>query len=151
MVLRILFLSFSNADIKFIESEKCIWRCYDTIEALLISNRVRFINKKDFAKVILDENSEIFVVYVTILEVLTAILIYLSKTSQVPGSDKPLLLVLLCNKDYHKIPAKNIDYTNVFSLDLILKLLENTDINNHTIKRVEGKPLPYIHIYYLSR
>lgn len=41
---------------------------------------VKLINRKNFAKTALDENSEIFVVHVTALE---AMLIYLFKASQV--------------------------------------------------------------------
>ena len=57
VVLGILFLTFSNADIQFMEKE-LIWRSYTTAEALLTTKQVDFINKKEFAKVTLDKNSE---------------------------------------------------------------------------------------------
>ena len=63
------FLTFSNADIQFAK-KKLIWRFYTTKEALPITWRVEFINKKEFARAVLDKESKTFVVYVTALEAL---------------------------------------------------------------------------------
>lgn len=43
-----------------------------------------------------------------------------------------------------------IDYTDVFSLDLVMELIENTNINKHAIKLVEDKQPSYKLIYSLS-
>lgn len=64
VVLRMLFLAFGIIDIKFIELGKLTWRSYSTAKALPTISRIHFINKNEFAKTALDENSEIFVVYV---------------------------------------------------------------------------------------
>lgn len=71
------FLIFSNADILFFEG-KLAWRPYTITKALLITKRVQFINKNEFATVTLDKESNIFIVHIAFLEVLLSrIIIYL--------------------------------------------------------------------------
>lgn len=53
----------------FVQPKKFIWRSYPASEALFITNQVEFIDKKICAKVILYKNSEIFVIYMSALEV----------------------------------------------------------------------------------
>ena len=67
VVLGMPFLALSNADVQFIEKE-LTWRAYTTAKALLTTKRVELIDKKEFAKVALDENFETFVVYVASLD-----------------------------------------------------------------------------------
>ena len=57
-----LFLAFSNIDIEFTKLKKLTWRSYTTTKALSITNRVEFINKKEFVKMALDKNLETFVI-----------------------------------------------------------------------------------------
>ncbi len=80
VVLGILFLSFSNVDIKFAELGKLTWRLYTVTKVLPTTSWVKLIDKKVFAKAVLDENSEIFVVYVATLKTTT---IYLSRAAQI--------------------------------------------------------------------
>ncbi len=80
VVLEMPFLSFNNANVKFAELEKLTWRSYIVAEALSITSQVKLIDKREFAKVALDENSKTFVVYIAILEVMT---IHLSRTAQI--------------------------------------------------------------------
>ena len=61
VVLGMPFLTFSNANVQFVEKE-LTWRSYITAEALPSTKRVELIDKKEFAKAALDENSETFVV-----------------------------------------------------------------------------------------
>lgn len=56
-----LFPIFSNANIQFIE-KKPIQRSYTTAKALFT---VELINKKKFAKTVLNENIKAFVIYMT--------------------------------------------------------------------------------------
>ena len=63
VVLGMPFLTFSNTDVLFVEKQ-LTWRSYITAEALLTTKRVELINKKEFAKAVLDEKSETFVIYV---------------------------------------------------------------------------------------
>lgn len=69
MGFKILFISFNNANIKFTNLEKLIWRTYTTAETLSTTSKVELIDKKDFANMARDKNSEIFVIYDTTLEI----------------------------------------------------------------------------------
>ena len=94
VVLKMLFLSLSNANVKFAKLEKLTWRIYITVEALSTTSWVKLIDKKKFAKAAPDKNSKTFVVHVAIPEVPTTIFIYPSRTSQIQRSDKPILAIL---------------------------------------------------------
>ena len=88
VVLGILFLALSNTDIQF-DTESFTWRSYSIAEALLTTRQVKLIDKHDFAKVALEQNSETFAVHVAALEFLGAIEaagmpIYQDQTNQVP-------------------------------------------------------------------
>lgn len=63
-----LFLTLNNTNIKFAEIE-LFWRLYTTAKALPTTKQVELINKKKFAKMVLDKNLEIFMIYVIALEV----------------------------------------------------------------------------------
>ncbi len=88
----------------------------------------------------LDENSEIFVIYLAALEVET--LIYLSRVAQIAA--------LQGNKAPTKISAEYSDYANVFSMYLAMELSKNTGMNEHTIKLIKGKQPFYGPIYAFS-
>lgn len=79
---------------------------------------VELINKMEFVAIVLDDNAETFVVYITVMSN-SAIQIHPSCQTQIG-----LLLV---------------DYANVFLFDLVIELFENTSINEHTIKLEEDK------------
>ena len=49
------------------------------------------MNKREFAKMILNKHSKTFVIYVTTLKIPTVMPIYFLKISQVQRSDKPIL------------------------------------------------------------
>ena len=61
------FLILSNANIQFIEKE-LTWKSYIIKEALPTTQGVELINKKEFIRAALDEESETFVMHVAILE-----------------------------------------------------------------------------------
>ena len=99
---------------------------------------MELINKYNFAKVALDKTSEMFVDYIAALRVLgvtetVSMPIHPKKANQVQ------VVTLQQNKDPFKIPPKYIDYTNVFSPNLAMELVENTNINKHVIELIEGK------------
>lgn len=62
-----LFLVLSNVNFEFY-IEKLTQGSYIAIKALFITSQVEFIHKKEFAKTMLDENPETFVVYVGTLK-----------------------------------------------------------------------------------
>ena len=57
---------------------------------------------------------------------------------------------LLFNEAPTEILAEYSDYSNVFSAKYIVKLPENTGINEHAIKLKEGKQSPFGPIYRLG-
>lgn len=67
IILGILFLSFGNANVEFVELGKPIWRFYNTVEVLFTISQVKLINRREFTKAALVKNSETFVVYVVAL------------------------------------------------------------------------------------
>ena len=67
VILRILFLSLSNTDVKFAELKKPTWKIYNAAEVLSIPNQIELIDKREFAKVALDENSETSIMYILAL------------------------------------------------------------------------------------
>ena len=67
VVLGMLFLKISNADVAF--SEKTLtWKFYTTNKALLITKQVQLVDLKEFVIAALDADSKTFVVYVAIRE-----------------------------------------------------------------------------------
>ena len=137
VVLGMLFLTFSNTDIQFIEKE-LTWRSYTTAEALLTIKRIEFIDKKEFAKVALDENSETFVIHVAFLNLVPRI--YPDKKAQIA-----FLLI-----EEVKILDKYSNFTDAFSEKKALVLPERTELNEYVIDLEDDKQLPYEPIYSLS-
>ena len=72
VVLGMLFLTLSNANVQFVEKE-LTWRSYTTAKALLTTKRVELIDRKEFAKAALDENFETFVIHVASLKLVSGI------------------------------------------------------------------------------
>lgn len=83
MVLGMLFLFFSNANIEFTELGKLFQRSYNIVEALPTTSWVKLINKQELAKVALDADSKTSMVYVATSKILIAMLTPFSRTSQV--------------------------------------------------------------------
>ena len=140
IVLGMPFLTLSNANIQFVE-KKHTWRSYTTAEALPTTKQVKLINKKEFAKVALDENSETFVVHVASLS---------STPLDVHPSQRPQISSLIAEKALTKVPDEYANFADVFSLDLAAKLLKYTGINDYAIKLVDGQQLLYRPIYSLG-
>ena len=67
VILRMLFLNLSNADVSFGE-RTLTWRTYTTNKALPITKQNQIINKNDFVIVALDADGEIFIVHMVIKE-----------------------------------------------------------------------------------
>ena len=142
VVLGMPFLTLSNADIQFLKQE-LTWRSYTTAEALPTTKRVELIDKKEFVKAALDENSETFVMHIATLEApLSGMTIHPLREAQIAAL-----------KQYEaptKVPAKYSDFSNVFSEKEALVLPEQTDLNKHAIELEEDKQPPYGPIYSLG-
>lgn len=69
-MLGISFFFLSNVDIKFANIKKLTQIIYITAKAIFTAKQVELIDKYKFFKVALDENSEIFIVYVEVSKTL---------------------------------------------------------------------------------
>lgn len=54
------------------------------------------------------------------------------------------------DKAHTKILTEYSNYADVFSSNLAIELSKNTGINEHAIELIDGKELPYGHIYALN-
>ena len=88
-----------------------------------------------------DADSKTFIVHIAIWE-REEMPVYSEKQAQVGA--------LLFNKAPTEVPAKYSNYSNVFSAENTTKLLENTEMNEYTIKLEEGKQLLFGLIYSLG-
>ena len=95
------FLIFSNTEVQFVEKE-LTWRSYTTDKALSATKRVKLIDKKEFTKVALDENSKTFVMHIASLNLAPGI-----------HSEKEAQIASLLTKEV-KILDNYSDYANVF-------------------------------------
>lgn len=138
------FFSFNNIDVEFAKLKKLIWRTYIAAQALPTTSWVKLNNKSEFAKVAIDKNFEIFVVYNATLK---AMLIHSFRAFQ--AYNDPILTTLQWDKVSTKVPIKYFDYINLFSFDLAIELPKNMGINEHTIKLINGKQPFYRPIYVL--
>lgn len=130
------FLAFNNIHFQF-GAVKLTQRSYIIVKALSTTNKVEIIDKKEFGKAALDENSETFIVYITTPKVPTAIPIHSFQASQV--QDNPILVALQWDKAPIKILVKYSDYDNICSTDLAIELPKNISINKHVTKLIKGK------------
>ena len=117
MVLGRPFLTLINIDVLFLERE-LTFRFYIAAEALPTTKRVEIIDKKEFAKTVLDENVEAFVVHVTSLS-RNLMSIYPAQETQIAS--------LLAKKV--KIPTKYSDFSDIFSEEKASILPKATDLN----------------------
>ena len=106
------------------------------------------MGKKELTAITLDLKHETYVVHVvslssTLLESFgsTLLNVHLFRRPQISG--------LIAEEVLTKIPAKYLDFADVFSSDLASELPEHIGINNHTIKLVDGQQPPYGLIYNL--
>ncbi len=128
VVLGMPFLSLSNADFQFGTGE-LTWRSYTFAEALPTASRVELIDKHEFAKAALGENSETFVVHIAALEAP-------EPAMSIHHSRAPRLAVFQQGKAPTEISSEYAKYADVFLFDLAMELPENTGINENAIELV---------------
>ena len=121
------------------------WRSYTTNKALLITEQVLIINKKNFVIVALDINSETFIMYVVIQEE-EEMLVHSKRQAQI----KAQVGAWLFNKAFIKILAEYSNYNNIFSVENAVELPENTGINEHAIELEKDKQPFFGSIYSLK-
>ena len=106
------------------------------------------MSKKEFVAAMLHPEYETFIVYIASL----SFAVSLSSTllNAVHPSRKPQIANSIAKKTFIKVPDKYVNFTDVFFLDLASKFLQQTKINNHTIKLVDSQQLSYWPIYSLE-
>ena len=144
VILKMPFLKLSNADVSF-EKKTLTWRTYTTNKALPTIKQVQIINKKNFVIVVLDADSKTFVIHMAIRKQ-EKMPVHSERQAQIEAQ----VGVLLFNKAPTEVPMEYFDYSNVFSLEYVVELLENIRINKHAIKLEEDKQRSFRLIYNLE-
>ena len=145
VVLRMLFLKLSNADMSF-GKETLTWKSYTTNKALLITERVQLVDPKELVIAALDADSETFVVYMAIRKQ-EEMTIDPKRKAQIEAEigaksgaqSRVQVGALNFNKAPTEVLAKYSDYSDVFLVEKAVELLENTGMNEHAIKLEEDK------------
>ncbi len=134
--------------------KKFTWRSYTTVKALPTTKQVELIDKKEFAKATLDENSKTFVVHIAALKASKSAEMLINSfwaaqiVSQNP--DKPTLAALQWDKAPTEIPSEYSDYADVFSANLAMELPKNREMNEYAIELIKSKRPLYGPIYSLE-
>ena len=107
------------------------------------------MSKKKFATTALDTEHETYVIYIGSI---SSVVLF---SSFPPNTDihpfrKPQISSLIAEEAFTKVPAKYSDFTDIFSPDLVSKVLKYSGINNYAIKLVDCQQLPYEPIYSLK-
>ena len=135
VVLRMLFLTLSDADIDF-PDQKLRWRTYTTEKAFPTTRYVELVRKKEFAVAALDPKYKTFVIHVAFF-------------SSILLDVRPQISGLIVEEISTKASIKYSDFVDIFSPDLASKLPKYTGINDHAIKLVDNQQPPYRPIYRL--
>ena len=106
---------------------------------------MELINKIEFAKTVLDKESETFLVHVFALEALSRS----AKMTMYP-SQAAHIAVIKQDGAFIKVPLKYANYANIFSFHLAIELSTNSGINKHAIKLQKGKQPTFRPIYSLK-
>lgn len=129
------FLTLSNTDIHFPE-KKVVQRTYTIAEGLPTIKRVEFIDKKKFAKAVLNEDVKAFLIHVSSLN-LGSMTIYPAR--------KPWMTLLFIKKV--TILTEYANFIDILSKKSKKMPSERRDINKHDIKLVDKKKSLYRLIY----
>ena len=141
IVLRIPFLTMSNADVEF-QAWNLQWRSYTIGDILPTPRQIKLIRKKKFVAAALDLKHEVFVVHVATFSVDPGDKVHPLKRAQIAHQK--------ANEASTEVPSKYADFVDVFSPKLATKLLEHIRINNHAIELVDDWQPPYDPIYSLG-
>ena len=149
VVFRIFFFTMSGANVDFSKQE-LRWRTYITEEAFPTTKYVKLVGKKEFATAALNQEPEIYVVYVASFSSTSLVASLGSTPLNVYPFRRPQIFVLITKETLTKIFNKYADFEKVFSVDLSSKIFKYTRIYNYTIKLFDGQQPPYSPIYSLG-
>lgn len=112
------------------------------IEALSTTQRVKLIEKKEFAIITLNLSNKAFVVHVVFIASLDPT-IYPSRWARIAS--------LKANKAPITILSKYANFTDVSSSDLVVELPKHIKIHDYAIELIDSKQLPYWPIYIIEQ
>lgn len=135
VVLEMHLLILGNADIPF-DQKSFTWRAYITFHALRTTRCVELINKHELINVTSNKNSETIIIYLVALKASPSAILVQSFWAA-------LLAALQKDKASTKIAPEYANYADIFYASLAIEMLENTNINEHTIELIESKLLSY--------
>lgn len=139
VILRISFITLNNVNIGFLDKE-LTQRTYSVAKAVFTTKKIQIIDWKEFAQVMLDFDKKTFVIYIATIT--SEITIYPEHKAQIT--------FLKTKKALISVPAKYLDFANIFSKELTIVLPKHTKISTHAIDLEEDKQPPYGSIYNLS-
>ena len=149
VVFGIFFFTLSNTNVDFFDQELW-WRTYTIKEALPTIRYVELIGKKEFVATVLNPEHETYIVYVASLSSIPLVASPSSTLLDVHPSWRPQIYGLIAKKASTKVPNEYAKFADLFSLDLVSKLLKYTGINDHALEFIEGQQPPYGPIYNLE-
>ena len=136
LVFGIPFLTLSNADIDF-SGRELRWRTYIIKKALPTTKHVELVEKKEFATAVPDPEHETYVVHIATLSS-TSLASFRPTSLNVDPFQRPQISGLIAEEAPTKVPAKYLDFADIFSPDLASKLREHSGINDHAIEIVKS-------------
>ena len=130
IVFEISFLILSGADVNFL-GQKLWWRAYIIKKAFPTTRRIELVGKKEFTVAVLDLEDETYIVYIGLV---SSIALPSSFFLNIHLFHRPQMANLITKKTFTKVPAKYLNFPDIFSLELASQLSEHTGINNHAIE-----------------
>ena len=141
IVLKLFFLTMSNADIDF-HTQDLQFSSYTTENILPTTRRVKLIGKKEFAAAAPNLEHKALIVHIVGLSVNANDEVHLLKKDQLAHPK--------ANETSIKVSSKYADFADIFSPKLAIELPEYTEINDHDIKLVDDRQFLYGLIYSLG-
>ena len=144
VIFGMLFFTLNNANVDF--SKKKLWEKFYTIEkAFFTIKQVKLIGKKEFIVAALNLGHETFIIPLVFLDSPSN-----DQESDVYFSCKAQIAALVVNETSILISTEYLDFINIFSPKLILKLFEYIGINDYAIKLIDEQQPLYKPIYSLG-
>ena len=107
-----------------------MWKFYTTNKALITTKQIQLVDLKEFVIAVLDADSKIFVMHVTIRKQ-EKMPIYSKKQAQIGA--------LLFDKALIEVSAEDCNYNDIFLVKNGVQLLKHTGINDYTIELEKDK------------
>ena len=120
-----LCLTMRNVDNDF-QDRNLQWMSYTTGDIFPTTKQVELIGKKEFAVAVLDLEYETFIVHVAVF--------CLDIVDKMHPLKKTQIAYLKADEAFTKVLSKYADFTNVFSLKLVVELFEYIKMSDHAIK-----------------